>query len=135
LVDHHTSAFPLSFRGDVDVLTLTLQDAPQHGSTEVAERGAVPASQDGGHEASVTRECQMAYGVHALVDAMEPLPLHPPIDLGQSQPQRLELNAPNHPMLAPRQLRDGTIRRVLPEFLVHMTKKSGNPPDSPPQCP
>jgi hypothetical protein len=64
---------------------------------------------------------------------VEPPPHHPPIDRRLAQPQRNELRAADNPMLPLRQFADASIWWVLPEFSVHMTKKSGSTPGSPPR--
>jgi len=126
-VDHHSAADPVSRHGHVYVLSLALEDVQQNGSTEVAERGTLPASQHGGHEATVTRERQMANGVYAPVHRSQTPPLHPPFDRVQAHTQRHELGAFRHPVLPPRQLADPPIRVVRAELPGHTTGKSANP--------
>jgi hypothetical protein len=134
LVDHNAPALPLLLRRDVNRLSVSLQNSPNNGSTEVTQGGTVSAGQHRGHEASVTRERQMANGVHALVHTMKPPPPHPPVDRVLAQPKCDELRAPNHPMLPPRELRNRPIRGVLPALTVHYAVKSRSTPNSPPQC-
>ena len=65
----------------------------------------------------------MTNGVHPLMHAMETPPPHPPIDLGRAQAKPNQLSALYYPVLAPRQLSNCPIRRVLGRFFVHMTNK------------
>jgi hypothetical protein len=107
----------------MDRLTVTLEDSPQNGCTEVTQCSSFAASEHRGHEAAIACERDVPDGVHALMHTMESPPFYPPINLRPAQTKRRELSARYHPMLPPRNLRDRAVRRVRGHFFVHTTNK------------
>jgi len=75
----------------------------------------------------------MANRVHALMHAVEPPPLHPPIDRRLAHPERDELSATHDPVLPPRKLSDPSVGRDFSGFSVHMTEKADSPLVRPPR--
>jgi hypothetical protein len=119
----------------VNLLTLSLEDAPENGCTEVAQSGSLSARQHGCHESTVTSERQMPHCVHAPVHRMKPPLLHPPLDCVPGYPQRDELGALHHAMLPPRELADALILGVCRELPVYNTGKSRRALLRPPSMP
>jgi hypothetical protein len=131
LVHHHPAALPLLRRGHMNRLTLGLQNSPENGSTEVAERGPLSAREHSRHEMTVTAERQMANGVHAPVHRKKSASPHPPFDRVSTQAQRDELSALDHPMLPARKFTHPPIPEVRRELPVHITGKSRRTPFRP----
>jgi hypothetical protein len=111
----------------VDGLTALVADAPQNGSTEVAERGALPAPQYGGHEAAVTSKRQVSHGVHATVNTVHPPPPKTPIDRVFAQSQVHELSPANHAVLPLSKVRNRPVEGVLRNLTAHYAGKRWNP--------
>ena len=91
------AAGPIALHRYMDQLISILENSPQNGSTEVAQRGPFPAREHRRHELSVTSERQVPHGVHTGVNAMEPAPLHPRIDRVLAHPKRDELDRDTTP--------------------------------------
>jgi hypothetical protein len=72
---------------------------------------------------TVTRESQVANGIHASVNGVQPPPPHPPIDRVLAQPKRHELSTAHDPVLPPRKLRNRPVPGVLRNLTVHYAVK------------
>jgi hypothetical protein len=117
------------------LLTSILQDLPQNGSTEVAQRGPLSAGEHGGHEASVTRKRHMPYGVHPAVNAKQTTTLRPHPDRARAQAQRGQLAVGNHSVLCYGKRGEPLIDGGFVGLIPHIGTKTASPPDSPaPQC-
>src|SRR5215213_1932420 len=119
----------------MDQLTSILQNSPQNGSTEVAERGTLPASEHRGHEPSVTSERQVPHRVHATVHAKQTPALRPHSDRTGAQSQLDQLTVPHQPVLPCGKRGEPLIDGGFAGLIPHIGTKTASPPDSPPQCP
>ena len=102
----------------MDGLTAIVEDAPQNGSTEVGQRGAISACQHGSHESPVTSEPQVANGVHAAVNAVQPAALRPDAYPAGAHAHVQQLGMRHHAVLPPGKLGDppfdGGFGRLIP---------------------
>jgi hypothetical protein len=107
----------------VDLPASVVEQAPQNGSTEVAQGGFVSAGEHSGHEPPVPREVRIAHDVDTAMHTVEPPPPHPPIDRVLAQAQGPELSTANDPVLPPGELRNHPVHGVLRQFSAHIADK------------
>jgi hypothetical protein len=65
----------------------------------------------------------MANGIHTPVHPVKSPPPHPPIDRVRTQPERDELSAFHHSVLAARKLRNRPVEGVLRNLAAHYAVK------------
>jgi hypothetical protein len=97
----------------------------------MAQRGAGPGGEHGGHAPPIDREHGVPDGVDAAVDPMQPPRGHAMHDRPAPQADGFELPPRHDAVLPRRQARDLAIQRVLDEFcthVVHFSSLAGHAP-------
>ena len=95
--------------GDVGEDRPALAQSPQRARRGVAQRGARPAGEHGGHPPAVGTERRVPDGVDAAMDDVQPPGRHTAIDRTGGEAERPELPARDDAVLARRERRDARV--------------------------
>jgi hypothetical protein len=124
--------------GDVDLVRVSVADAPQCRGALVAEDGIRPARQDRGRPPSVHGNLRTADDVDAPVDRMEFPRLDPVANGPGTEPELKQLPPGNHAMLPPHQPPSRVARRSLNtrgRYGNYKRSAKRIRPRAPPTCP